>query len=762
MFDEKNEEIKIPIERFYEYINDAILIFKNALLIYCNQSAADFLGYKKEEIIGKDYYFFSPKYQNNGILSADYIKEVAKEIYEKNHLFFEWLIEKKDGSVIITEISADLIEEGEEKLIVANIRDLSKQKKYEDDLRKSEELFRLLTENAQDVIYKLDIINKSFDYISPSIEKLTGYPQSDFYKSVDICEQIFSDEYMNFFNDLKNQFSEGKIALTYEYKIITKDKKMKWIHQSNSPIMDTNGKIVALEAVLRDITDLKNALLEKDLYFNYSLDMFAIAGMDGYLKEINPMWSKILGWSDEELLSKPWIEYVHSDDIENTLNAGKQLGEGKKVIQFDNRYLCKDGSYRWISWNSYPDVDSKKIFAVARDITDRKDIEKQIKDSEERLSFAMSATSDAIWDLDLVSQKNYFSPRFFTILDYEPNEFYPSFDNWFNLIHPDDKERIRKIINEHIDDKIKSFEIEFREKTKFGEWKWILARGKIVSRDENGKALRIVGTHTDITDRKRHEEERERLLNELSIKNKELESIIYVTSHDLRSPLVNIAGFSTEVKRSIKDVENKIEDLDISSEDINAIKNIFNNDISNFFPFIDRSIEKMDALIKGLLKYSRIGIVELNKENVDINELIDNILKTLNYEIKSNNVVVKVDKLENCVCDRDLINQVFTNLISNSIKYLSAKKSGLIKIHSFNTNEKNITYIIEDNGIGIAPEHNKKIFHLFHRLNPEDGKKGEGLGLSIVKKVVELHHGKIWVESSLNKGSKFYVQLPIN
>lgn len=129
----------------------------------------------------------------------------------------------------------------------------------------------------------------------------------------------------------------------------------------------------------------KSAREEYERLFNLSIDMLCIAGFDGYFKKLNPSWEKTLGWTNKELLSKPYLDFVHTQDCESTINAARGLEDGKLAVTFENRYLCKDGSYKWISWNSFPQVKERLIFAVARDITKGKKMEEELRRTHDDL-----------------------------------------------------------------------------------------------------------------------------------------------------------------------------------------------------------------------------------------------------------------------------------------------------------------------------------------------------------------------------------------
>jgi len=256
------------------------------------------------------------------------------------------------------------------------------------------------------------------------------------------------------------------------------------------------------------------------------------------------------------------------------------------------------------------------------------------------------------------------------------------------------------------------------------------------------------------------EAEQHRLMAELADKNKELEQVVYVTSHDLRSPLVNIQGFSKELAYSVDELsallQTQTEETPARVKEKLAL--IIEADIPDSLKFILSSTAKMDSLLAGLLKLSRVGHAAVSFANIDMNELICEIHNAFEFHLKEAGVVFKVGDLPPCFGNDVELNQVFSNLLGNALKYLDRERPGKISITGLRKGDI-ILYCVEDNGIGIAPEHQKKVFEIFHRLHPEDT-QGEGLGLAIVNKIVSRHNGKVWVESEPAKGSRFYVSLP--
>lgn len=265
--------------------------------------------------------------------------------------------------------------------------------------------------------------------------------------------------------------------------------------------------------------------------------------------------------------------------------------------------------------------------------------------------------------------------------------------------------------------------------------------------------------------RDKAEAEQQRLLEELAEKNSELEQVIYVTSHDLRSPLVNLQGFSQELGYSLKELRSFINKADPSSP--NAKKKISGiiEDIFDSLKYIQSSTFKMDILLSGLLKVSRVSRMDSTFETIDMNRLISEITGAFEFQLKEADVNLQVGELPPCFGNELHLNQVFSNLLNNALKYLDPRRPGEIKITAEETDTDNgkqryVIYCIEDNGIGISREYHKKIFEIFSRLNPDDT-DGEGLGLTIVNKIISRHHGKVWVESEPGRGSTFFVSLPM-
>ena len=277
--------------------------------------------------------------------------------------------------------------------------------------------------------------------------------------------------------------------------------------------------------------------------------------------------------------------------------------------------------------------------------------------------------------------------------------------------------------------------------------------------NEAGKPLQYVAIRTDITTRKANEEELQRVAAELAEKNKELEAIVYTVSHDLRSPLVNVQGFGKQLNRACDTLRAA---ADAAGENgavpVEKVRQPLATSIPQALKFINAGVTKMDTLLSGLLRYSRLGRVALSIRPLNVSGMLSEILAAMKFQLDEAKAEVRVEPLPTCLGDSVQTSQVFGNLIDNALKYRDPDRP-LRVVVTGRLHEGQAVYAIADNGIGIAPEHQAKVFEIFHRLNP-DLATGEGLGLTIAQRVLERQKGKIWVESRAGAGSTFFVSLP--
>lgn len=268
----------------------------------------------------------------------------------------------------------------------------------------------------------------------------------------------------------------------------------------------------------------------------------------------------------------------------------------------------------------------------------------------------------------------------------------------------------------------------------------------------------FTGFIRDISERKQAEARLAEMTQSLAEKNKELETVVYVASHDLRSPLVNIQGFSRELSHACNRVMQLLDRSPDATVDKTQLEEILRSEVPEALEYIQTGVAKMDALLSGFLRYSRLGRAALRIEPLEMNRLIANVRKSMDFQLKEIGADVHIESLPSCLGDAVQVNQVFSNLIDNAIKYRASSRPLRLQLRGWRDHDQSI-YAVADNGIGIPREHQGKVFEIFHRLNPSAG-PGDGLGLTIAQRVLERHRGKIWLESIAGEGTTFFVALP--
>jgi PAS domain S-box-containing protein len=318
---------------------------------------------------------------------------------------------------------------------------------------------------------------------------------------------------------------------------------------------------------------------------------------------------------------------------------------------------------------------------------------------------------------------------------------------------PELRELLEKILPKN--DAFEDFEVE-HDFESIGKKTMLLNARKIYR--ETDQAEMILLAIEDITLRKKAEGEMIKLSEEVSQKNKELEEIIHATSHDLRSPLISVIGFSKKLEKNFRDISSIIES-DRSSVELEAMLTPIISDIKESIRFVRSSALNMESLLTGLSKVLRIGYVALKKEQLDMNMLISDIYNVIKFQVEEAGAVLEISELPPCFGDKDQIHQLFSNLIGNALKYLDPGRPGMIRASGFKDERNQSVYCIEDNGMGISANNHEKIFRMFHQIEPAKS-EGQGLGLTIVRKIVDRHNANIWLESIPGTGSRFFVTLP--
>ena len=469
-----------------------------------------------------------------------------------------------------------------------------------------------------------------------------------------------------------------------------------------------------------------------------------------YIKEVNAEGSRVLYASEnfQEMIGIPGSQMVGKTMYELfPPELAAQITADDQAVIAGGQVLRRDEDLDGHSYTTikYPITsnDATLLAGYTIEITERKKVEEALRKSQEQFVLAMDATSEGLWDWDIQTNVVYYSPGYFRILGFEPNEFDPSIDSWLSLTHPDDLDRVVRENEDCINNVIQTIHVEYRMKSKDGSWRWILARGKAVVRGSDGKALRMVGVHEDITDRK--------LANEDLVKAKEraeesdrLKSAFLANmSHEIRTPMNGILGFAELLKNPDLAGEKGKEYIDI----------------------IQKSGERMLNIINDIIDLSKIEAGQMNVavSEVNINDLIDDVYSFFIPEVEKKGIRFLCQKACSdadafIYTDQEKAFAVLVNLVKNAVKFTS---KGSIS-YGYEVLGNDVQFYVRDTGPGISPEQQTIIFERFRQGSELHSRnfEGSGLGLTISKAYVELLGGRIWLTSEEGKGSAFYFTLP--
>ncbi|PAW76379.1 MAG: hypothetical protein B9S32_15520 [Verrucomicrobia bacterium Tous-C9LFEB] len=381
------------------------------------------------------------------------------------------------------------------------------------------------------------------------------------------------------------------------------------------------------------------------------------------------------------------------------------------------------------------------LSGIFTDITSLKIAEIKRRSSEERLDLALQAANDGLWDWNVAVGSIYFSARWLQMLGYESHELPHHFNTWKTLLHPDDLKPTLKQLSSHIENKNDHYEMEFRMRTKDGGWKWILSRGAVVQRDPLGRPERMIGTHTDISDRKELEKSLKSAKEAAELNSKTKSTFLAIMSHELRTPMNSVCGFAD----SLKHTELNAEQADYVSK-------------------IESSAGKLLFIINDILDYSKIEAGRLRLESIPF-DLLHSIEETTEmlrpqFEEKCIDFSLQVEGPHSLPLKGDPIrlHQIVVNLLANAIKFTDHGKISL-RVHSrpIENNFCEVEISVQDSGIGMSVDQQSVLFQPFSQVDSSTTRKygGTGLGLAICKRLCEMMDGHIWVVSQPGQGSTF-------
>jgi PAS domain S-box-containing protein len=497
-----------------------------------------------------------------------------------------------------------------------------------------------------------------------------------------------------------------------------------------------------IQSRLADL-EQKNILKEKNNILESIGDGFYALDANWIITYWNKQAEVTLNKKREDVVGKNLWE-VYEDAKELKFHSEyHRAKETQQSVTFDEYYPT---SNLWFEVSAYPTKEGLSVYF--KDVSIKKISEQKIKETNERFEKVTEATNDAIWDYNFEEKVLFWSKGFSTLFQYDLNNFEPTFDFLLSCIHPDDRNNFIEKIEQFLFDSSKNnwFE-EYRFLKADGTYAYVMDRA-IFIRNNQGRATRAIGAMTDITYRKEYENSLTSLnkilkkqADDLAFSNKELEQFAYVASHDLQEPLRMVTNFLSQLEKKYKD------QLDERAE--------------MYIHYAVDGAKRMRQIILDILEFSRIGKIDESMDFIDLEQIVNEVVLFQNEIIKEKNATILIDKLPVIFNHKTPLKQVFQNLISNALKYAKADESPLIEIRAKEL-ENEWQFSVKDNGIGINGEYFDKIFEIFQRLHVREDYSGTGIGLSIVKKILENMGGKIWVESNEGQGSIFSFIIPKN
>lgn len=630
---------------------------------------------------------------------------------------------------------------------------LQSAEKNEQELYTQRELFRSTLVSIGDAVISTDV-RGAIVFMNPVAETLTGWttdeaqgkPIDDVFKIVN--EQTHEPAEV----PIRQVLNEGIVlGLANHTMLVRRDGTSMPIDDSAAPVRDLNGVLVGAVLVFRDISERYRSEQElraserryRDFAEAMPLSIYT-ADASGNVDYYNSHWLTYTGITMDDVREGRTGGIIHPDDLEPARERWQAALASGTSYDFEYRRRRADGQYRWQLGRAVPVRDANGTInqwvGTAVDIDDTKRAEQKIRASEKRYRDLAEAMPVLVFTTTPDGSVDYYNKRWYDYTGLTPEQAMGQV--WPELIHPDDWPSL----SEHWGQALANstpLDTEFRFRRYDGEYRWQLVRAIPISNPE-GEIVQWVGTNVDIESQKQAEEdlvartrELSRITATLEERNRELDQFAYVTSHDLKAPLRGIANLSQWIE----------EDLGTSVTE----------DIRKQLDLLRGRVHRMEGLIDGILQFSRIGRVKNAVELVDVNELVADVVDLL---APPDNATVMIEPdLPRLHTERLYLQQVFQNLIGNAIKYGSGRPDLRVDVRCADAGGF-YQFSVADNGPGIAPQYHDKVFIIFQTLSSRDKVEGTGLGLSLVKKIVELHGGRVWLESQEGAGATFHFTWP--
>jgi len=696
-----------------------------------NAAAEQMYGFSAEQAIGQSILLVVPPDCQDEI---PYVLERVKRGESVEH--YETKRMDKSGEEIYVSVTVSPIRNASGEIVGASTvaRDITDRKRAEEALRRASDYYRRLIEASLDPLVTISAEGKITD-VNGGTERVTGYSR----------DELIGTDFADYFTDpsraragYQQVFRNGLIK-DYELEIRHRDGRLTPVMYNASVYRDDAGKIIGLLAAARDISDRRQAeraLRAASAYnrslIEASLDPLVTISAEGKITDVNRGTERVTGYSRSELIGTDFADYF--TDPEKARVGYQQVFRDGLVKDYELEIRHRRGGLTPVTYNAslYRDESGKitGVFAAARDVSARKKAEEALAKRNRDIEAILNASTDSVFllsaDWSFIALNEATAIRLGRSI---PDLLGKSLSD---VLPREAVEQSRA----GFDEVIRTGSAVRFENERDGKFYYISFYPVL---DMNGKVAGVAGFERDITEAKQAEIERERLITELEAKNAELERFTYSVSHDLRSPLITIRTFLGFVAEQIS----------------NGNTENLNSDLER----IDKAADRMGKLLGEILELSRVGRMFNPPSEVPAKGLIDEVLELLSGRIAQLGVQVEIaPDLPVFYVDRERVLEVFQNLLENAMKFMGDQPHPRIEIGARREGDETIIFV-KDNGIGIEPSYHERIFGLFNKLEAKT--EGTGIGLALVKRIVEVHGGRIWVESAgVGQGTTFYFTLP--
>jgi PAS domain S-box-containing protein len=618
------------------------------------------------------------------------------------------------------------------------LSDISARREAEAQLQRERRLLRSLMDNLPDAIFITDAAGR-YAIDNSAHQRLLRVNDEQEVLGKTIFDFLPPERAAHHHADDRRVLESGKPMIDRQEQLTDRAGNRRWLSLTKVPLPGDDGSVTGLVGICRDITELKQAEEERDRFFTLSLDMLCIADFDGYFTRLNPAFERILGYSLEELLAQPYLSFVHPDDREATRAVVARLRAGGDLCSFENRYRCKDGTYRWMLWTATPFVEQRLIYAAARDITERKTTEETLARERNLLRALMDNLPDHIFVKDTASR--FLMANLATLHSLGASRLE-------DIIGKTDFDFLeRELAEEFFRDEQEVCRsgqpLLNREELlidRSGQEKWLLTT-KVPLRDGTGAIVGLVGMSHDISNRKRMEEQWRQAKETAEIANRAKSEFLARMSHEIRTPMNGILGM-TEL----------------------ALETSLTSEQREYLQMVKASGDGLLTVINDILDFSKIeaGKLELESAPFALRDSLDDTVRTLGLRAQQKGLELAChicpDVPDHLVGDLSRLRQVIVNLVGNAIKFTECGEVIVtVRLQRLETESAAcvLYFEVKDTGIGIPSNKQRLIFEPFEQVDGGDSRRygGTGLGLAISSQLVVMMGGHLDVESPVGEAS---------